>query len=88
MTVRNLLSTMIGAVMVALGFAWSIFDATQHQGRVGMSTLVLSLALTAAGGFLISKTRTKELFVFLFTLGRDARAVVKDLPSDGSGDAR
>lgn len=85
MTVRSFLSTIVGAVMVALGFAWALFDAYNHQGRAGMSTLVIALAVTSAGGFLISKTKTRELFRFVFTLGREARAVVKDLPVEGSG---
>lgn len=66
MTLRSLASDIFGVLLVFAAFAWSGFDASQHAGRVAGLTVVGTLALATAGGFLISKSKTIAMFDFVF----------------------
>ena len=83
-TVQAFAVDILGSVMILGGFVWAGFDASQHAGRVAMSTLIAALVLASAGGVLISKHRMAELFDFLFTQAGRARGL--QVPTAGSGD--
>jgi hypothetical protein len=85
-TFRSLASDIFGVVLIALGFAWSGFDAYSHAGRVSTITLVGALVLAATGGWLVSKTKTLELIAFLVEQAKQLAGIKISLPtSDRSG---
>lgn len=67
MTFRSLASDLFGSLLICVAFAWCGFDASQHAGRVAGITVVGALALAAAGGWLVSKSKTLAMFDFVFT---------------------
>lgn len=84
--VQSFAVDILGSVMIAGGFVWAGFDASQHGGRVAMSTLLATLVLASAGGVLISKHKMAELADFIFTQAGRARGL--HLPVDGSDDMK
>jgi hypothetical protein len=87
-TFRDFSVDLLGLFLAVLGFAWAIFDAVNHTGRVGMGTLVGSLVLAVTGGFLISKHRTAELLDFFFAQAKRFLSLKLSLPSAGSDEEK
>lgn len=83
MTTSSFFSDAFGVLLVLVAFAWLGFDAAQHAGRVALLTGAGALALAAAGGWLISKTKTLALLNFLFDQAKRIASI--KLPSVGSG---
>lgn len=83
MILRALASETFGVLLILAAFAWSGFDASQHAGRVAGVTVVGALVIAAAGGWLISKTKTLALLDFLFEQAKRLGSL--KLPSVGSG---
>ena len=85
MTARNLLTDIVGIILLLLAAAWAAFDAVQHAGRVGTTTLIGAMVLCAIGGWLISMTKTLAILNFLFAQAK--RFATLKLPSAGSDSA-
>lgn len=85
MTARNLVADIVGVILLVLAVAWAAFDAVQHAGRVGPTTLIGAMALCTIGGWLVSMTKTLAILNFLFTQAK--RFATLKFPSAGSDSA-
>lgn len=80
MTLKNVVSHVVGVAALGAAAAWAVLDvkADTHLDR---STAYGAMALAAFGGWLIDKVKTREFVVFLVTQVKDILSAFVSTPA-------